>query len=141
MPPEVSRNAKSTVVPTMGTDPDDADAESSIPNTGGYGEILFFHSNHRNFGTRKNFVLQRSPTFVRYKFSYSVGRVTFTCICAWFSYAAKFRTFSQKYERYEIKSRTKISAITVFWPKRGLGGKKVIFGHMLTKASRKRCRA
>ena len=27
--------------------------------------------------------------------------------------ATKFRTFSQKYEQYEIKSRTKISAITV----------------------------
>ena len=31
----------------------------------------------------------------------------------WFSYATKFRTFSQKYEKYEIKSRTKISAITL----------------------------
>ena len=34
-------------------------------------------------------------------------------MCALLWYAIKFRTFSQKYEIYEIKSRTKISAITV----------------------------
>ena len=56
------------------------------------------------------FVLWRSRAFVRYKFSYSEDGVAYTVIRAWFSYATKFRTFSRK---YEIKSRTKISAITV----------------------------
>ena len=65
--------------------------------------------------------------FVRVKISYSSVRelsyainfrtaraVSQTLLyVAWFSYATKFRTFRQKYEIYEIKSRTKISAITV----------------------------
>ena len=64
-------------------------------------DILFwwggcFYCNSRNFHTRKNFVLSRCPTFVRYKFSYSDGCVTYSCIRARFSYAIKFRTFSQK---------------------------------------------
>ena len=42
-----------------------------------------------------------------------MGGVTYTGMRVWFSYATKFRTFSQKYEKYEIKSRTKISAITL----------------------------
>ena len=76
-------------------------------------EVLAMYCNRRNFRTRKNIALQRLPTFVRYKFSYSDGGVKFTCIRVWFSYATKFRTFRQKYEIYEIKSRTKICAITV----------------------------
>ena len=74
----------------------------------------------RNFRTRKNFVLWRSRVFVRYKFSYLEAGVTYTGIRTRLSYATNFRTFSQKYEIYEnlIKSRTKISAITVYipWP-------------------------
>ena len=71
------------------------------------------YCNRRNFRTRKKFVLWRSWTFVRYKFLYSEGSFTYTCICASFSYATNFRTFSQKYEIYEIKLHSKISAITV----------------------------
>ena len=44
---------------------------------------------------------------------------TYTDTRVWFSYATKFRTFSQKYEKYEIQSRAKISAITVGMEKRG----------------------
>ena len=40
---------------------------------------------------------------------YSQGYFTYICMCAWFSYATKFRTFSQKYEIYEIKSCTVIA--------------------------------
>ena len=61
------------------------------------------YSNRRNFCTRKNFVLQRWWTFVRYKCSYSQGNFTYTCMCEWFSYATKFRTFSERYEIHEIK--------------------------------------
>ena len=71
------------------------------------------YCNRRNFRTRKNFVLKRSRVFVRYKFSYLEGGVTYTGIRTRDLYATNFRTFSQKYEIYEIKSRTKISAITV----------------------------
>ena len=68
---------------------------------------------------RKKFVLQRSQTIVRNKFSYSESGITSTCICAWISYATKFRrfrTFSKikMYEIHQIKSRMKISTITVF---------------------------
>ena len=69
--------------------------------------------NHRNFCMHKNLVLQRSRTFVRYKFSYCEGSVAYNGIHAWLLYATNFHTFSQKYKIYEIKSRTKISAITV----------------------------
>ena len=63
------------------------------------------YCNRRNVRTRKNFVLWRSRTFVRYKFLYCKGGVTYTVIRVWFSYATKFRTFSQKYKKYEIKVR------------------------------------
>ena len=76
--------------------------------------LLPGHCSRRNFHTGKNFVLYRWPTFVHEKFSYSDGGVRCTCIRVWFSYATKFRTFRQKYEIYEIKSRMKICAITVY---------------------------
>ena len=44
---------------------------------------------------------------------YFEGSVTNTGIRKWLSYATNFRTYSQKYKMYEIKLRTKISAITV----------------------------
>ena len=67
------------------------------------------------FGTiiAEIFVLLDPGTFVRYTFSYSKDGVTYIGIRAWFSYATKFRTLSQKYEVNEIKLRTNISAITV----------------------------
>ena len=57
---------------------------------------------------------------------------------AWFSYATKFHTFSRKYEKYEIKSRTKISAITVMGSsdnKRGLMAFLVIFRFLAKRSS------
>ena len=66
--------------------------------------------------------------FVRVKISYSsvselsyaidfgTAREVSHTLCAWFPNATKIRTFSRKYERYEMyknKSRKKISAITV----------------------------
>ena len=57
----------------------------------------------RNF---QNFVLYRSRTFIRSKFSYSEGGVLYFCMRTWFAYSTTFRTFSQKYEIYKIKSRT-----------------------------------
>ena len=45
--------------------------------------------------------------------SYSESGVTYTCMRAWLSRATISRTFSKKYKIYEIKSRTKIPAITV----------------------------
>ena len=71
------------------------------------------YCNRRNFQTCKNFVLQRSRTFVCYKFSYSEGSVRYTCIRARFSHASKLRTFSQKYETYGFNLHSKISAISV----------------------------
>ena len=38
-------------------------------------------------------------SIVRYKFSHYKGGVTYTGKRVWFSYATKFRTFSQKYEK------------------------------------------
>ena len=51
------------------------------------------------FRTRKNFVLRGQC------------HIHWSTRCEWLSYAAKFRTFSQKNEIYEIESRSKISAI------------------------------
>ena len=67
----------------------------------------------RNFRTRKNFVLWRSRAFVRYKFR-TAGTVSHTLLYVHGFSITKFRTFSRKYEMYEIKSRTKISSIPVF---------------------------
>ena len=84
---------------------------------------LFNYCNRRNIRTHKKFALQRSRSraFVRYKFPYSEDGVTFTVnTCMVFVCYFKFRTFSRKYEKDEIKSRTKISAITVledYWLK------------------------
>ena len=50
----------------------------------------------KKFRTCKNFVLLHSRAFVRYKFSYSEGSVTFTCIHAWFSYPTKISYFQPK---------------------------------------------
>ena len=52
--------------------------------------------NRRNLCTRKNFVLQRLPTFIRWKFSYSDGGVRHTCIRVWFLYATKFGPSHEK---------------------------------------------
>ena len=57
-----------------------------------------------------------AENFVHVKFdelSYSEGGVTHAIMRAWFSYATKFCTYSQKYKIYEIKSHTKSSAIIV----------------------------
>ena len=70
--------------------------------------------NRSNFRTPKNFVLKRSRPFVRYKFSYSEGRVTYTHgFRMLLNFVLLGKCFYRKYEIYEIKSRTKISAITV----------------------------
>ena len=90
-----------------------AQSSSQWGGGGGGGGGVVKYCNRRNFRTRKNFALWRWRTFVRYKFSYLEGGVTYTGIHTRLSYATNFRTFSQKYEMYEIKSRTKISAITV----------------------------
>ena len=54
----------------------------------------------------------RTLAFADFRTPYCKGGVTYTGIPVWFSYATKFLTFGQTYEKYEIKSRRKISAIT-----------------------------
>ena len=65
--------------------------------------------NSRTYAT--NFVRWRSQTLIRYKFPYSESGVSCTFIRARFSYATNFRSFSQRCELNESKSRTKNSSI------------------------------
>ena len=67
-------------------------------------------------------ILHSSVRELSYAINFRTSRaVSHTGIRTWLSYATNFRTFSQKYEIYEINSHTKISAITVFTQVRGRG--------------------